>query len=189
MQPRQNTHTAQPRQQWRVFSALVRVSKATSNLVLACPFQIMDKITLANSSDEEVYSRQEHRCGAVQPKDASAPIIGIGLDGKKVICRRSKLRMEQRREWAQAGGKSSRNEILHLLQRFDTNKETQLLDWKGWWLELNTFLQNIRADQDCQLDCSWFSHFYIMLLEVFWTSYSLMPWETTESNTRPAKEK
>ena len=45
----------------------------------------MDKITLANSSDEEVYSRQEHRCGSSSTKaDASAPIIGIGLDGKKV---------------------------------------------------------------------------------------------------------
>ena len=45
----------------------------------------MDKITLANSSDEEVYSRQEHRCGSSSTKAAaSAPIIGHWLDGEKV---------------------------------------------------------------------------------------------------------
>ena len=49
------------------------------------PFQIMDKITLKNLLDAEVDSRQEHRCGNSSTKaDASAPIIGIGLDGKKV---------------------------------------------------------------------------------------------------------
>ena len=45
----------------------------------------MDKITLKNLSDAEADSPQEHRCGSSSTKaDASAPIIGIGVDGKKV---------------------------------------------------------------------------------------------------------
>ena len=69
-----------------VFSAFESVL-ASSQVILywLAPFQIMDKITLKNLSDAEVDSRQEHRCGSSSTNAAaSAPVIGNGLDGKKV---------------------------------------------------------------------------------------------------------